>query len=205
MNRAVVSFLATLAMAAGLVVWTIMRVENQAADGHERVGWQDADTPPSGGPLADPRLDPPDAWRIAEHPLAVAAGPVVAERAAAGAEVLAAADGIVLFAGPRDGALAVVLGHRAPDGGRFETTYAPLAATSLRAGGLVGRGLRVGTLGESPLLPVTAGFPEGIEQVAGGRSALAEALESRDDAAWQSLEIGNAARLLELEGAEPER
>ncbi len=193
-------FVATLAAAAGLVVWTITRVEHQAAATSTRVGWQETDAPPAiPAPPGDPWSEPVDAWLAAAHPGAHQLSPPAPDLAA-GDEIHAAADGIVVFAGTRNGEIAVVLGHRAPDGGgRFETTYGPLASTPHRRGQLVGRGQSVGTLTASPWPVIAMDLPpQGVIIGSAGKSPLARSLESASDD-WMNLEIGNAERFLELE------
>jgi murein DD-endopeptidase MepM/ murein hydrolase activator NlpD len=61
-----------------------------------------------------------------------------------GTSIVAAADGVVAFAGYRaDGALVIVMGHK----GGFETTYAHLSSVSVRARQFVRRGQRIGAMG----------------------------------------------------------
>ncbi len=188
------AFLATLTLAVVTVFWVILRVDHQARRDASPVGWQAADAPPAGSTPHDPWLDPPDAWADAALPVATLIGPAVEESS----EVHAVADGLVVFAGMRDGEAAVILGHRNRDGEKFESVYSPLAAVNCRAGELVGRGMLIGRLGEQPLDPVLRSMPPGVEEVSFGKSALAEALASPGLDGWMSLEIGNAEQMLKL-------
>ncbi len=198
-NRATVTFVATLLVAAGLVVWVIQRTDRRAAADAVRVGWQEADVPRwDDGAVHDPWLDPPDAWSDSAAPLVDAVGPVTDGDAAPGSPVYAAANGIVWFAGARDGTRAVVLSHRDVTGRHFESIHAPLASVAVKPGDLVGRGMVVGTLGEEPPGPVFPDLPDGVAQVDGGRSVLAEALETPDPDPWMWLEIENAGKFLDL-------
>jgi len=190
------TFLLTLLVSAGMIFWVIQRVERRAAaDGAVVAGWQQADTPPDSSSPDDPWLDLPDAWTEAAIP--VADGVHVAADGG-GDEALAAADGVVVFAGMRGGGRAVIVAHRAPDGARFESMYAPLDATSLVPGSLVGRGMVVGRYGEGVRTPVLREIPDGVGDAGPGPSPLAGALMSTDPRAWMSLEIGNAEKLIEL-------
>ena len=199
LNRQTVMFLATLAIAAGVIIWVIQRTDRRAAAGAEQAGWQHADTPRAeGDPMADPWLAPPDAWLEVIAPVVKTIGTAIAADAGPGAEVLAAADGVVWFAGMRADAHAVVLGHRDDVGTRFESVYAPLAGTTVKAGELVGRGMSIGRLGDTPMGPVFPSLPEGIDHRDGERSPLAEALEAPDPDPWMWLEIENAGKFLDL-------
>ena len=61
-----------------------------------------------------------------------------------GTSIRAAADGVVAFTGYRaDGALVVVMGHA----GGYETVYAHLSSSSVRARQFVKRGTRIGSMG----------------------------------------------------------
>jgi len=193
-DRSALAFLATLALAAGVVLWVIHRVDHDSAAGVAHPGWQQADTPPSGAVLGDPWLTLADAWTEAAIPLAEEIGPAVGPNG----DVLAVADGIVVFSGLRGEAHAVILAHRNRDGNRFESIYAPLAEAFPRPGALIGRGMAVGRLAGDVLEAGRANYPEGIEQVDGGKSPLAESLESPKDDSWMSLEIGNAEKMLQL-------
>jgi murein DD-endopeptidase MepM/ murein hydrolase activator NlpD len=196
-NLSAATFLLTLLLSVGLLVWVIQRTEHRAvADGGGVPGWQQADTPAAVPTPGDPWLDLPDAWTEAGVPLAESAH--VASAVAAGEEIPAAADGVVIFAGMRDGVRVVILGHRAPDGTRFESIYAPLDSTSLAPGALVGRGMSVGRLGQGAMPPVLPNLPDGVGEAGPGFSPLAEAMMSGDPQAWMSLEIGNAEKLMEL-------
>lgn len=197
-NRSTLIFLATLAVAAGLVFWVIWRTDHRSAARVQPTGWQHADEPPSGETPMDPRLLPPDVWTEAATPVASAIGPATPADAAFGDDVLAVSDGIVLFAGGLDGARAVILGHRGADGVRFESIYTPLAEVACNPGELVGRGMVVGRLGGQPLGPLFRVAPGGIGRVVAGKSALAEVLEAPDTDAWMSLEIGNAEKMIEF-------
>jgi hypothetical protein len=193
------AFIATLSLAAVLVWWVILRVDQRSGSGAGPSSWQQADTPPSREIPGNPWLVLPEAWTEAAAPIASAIGPATGE----GEDVFAVADGIVVFSGIRDGVSAVVLGHRDVEGNRFESVYRPLTEAALAQGSLVGRGMRIGRRGEEPLGPVFRKPPIGIEEVDFGKSPLAEILETQDSEAWMSLEIGNAERMLELRG-EPE-
>jgi hypothetical protein len=192
-NIPAATFLVTLLVSLGLIVWVIQRTEHRAvADGGGKPGWQQADTPPDSPTPGDPWLDLPDAWTEAGIPVADSI------HLATGSEALAAADGIVIFAGIRDGAKAVILAHRAADGTRFESIYAPLDSTTLMPGALVGRGMEVGRLADGERSPVFRDVPDGVGEAGPGLSALGEALMSKDPQAWMSLEIQNAEKLMEL-------
>lgn len=199
LNRQTVMFLATLAAAAGLVIWVIMRTDDRVAAGAGPASWQHADTPQANdGTVADPWLLPPDAWLDAATPLVNAINQVVVADGDPSSEVVAAADGVVLFAGLRDGAHAVLLGHRDGSGARFESIYAPLAGISVKTGDLVGRGMVVGQLGDEPLGTIIPDPPDGIKSLDDGRSPLADALETPDPDPWMWLEIDNAGKFLDL-------
>jgi murein DD-endopeptidase MepM/ murein hydrolase activator NlpD len=65
-----------------------------------------------------------------------------------GTSIVAAANGVVAFAGRRaDGALVVVMGHA----GGYETVYAHLSSMSVRARQFVKRGQQIGRMGCSGL------------------------------------------------------
>lgn len=196
-NLPTATFLLTLLVAAGLIVWVIQRVEHRAAaDGGAVTGWQQADTPPDAATPGDPWLDLPDAWTEASIPAADAIHTVTT--AAPGDAIPAAADGVVVFAGLRGNVRAVILAHRAPDGTRFESIYAPLDSTPLATGELIGRGMPVGRLADGVRPPFFPEIPADIAETGPGNSPLADALMSDDDQAWRTLEIGNAEKLLEL-------
>ena len=196
-NLPTATFLVTLLLAVGLLVWVIQRTEHRAAsDGGGAPGWQQADAPPDTRSPGDPWLDLPDAWTEAAIPVADVAH--VATAPAAGQEVVAAADGVVVFAGMRDGSRAVILAHRAPDGARFESIYAPMESTTLAQGALVGRGMVLGKSGEGGRPAVFQKLPDAVGEAGPGLSPLAEALMSGDPQAWMSLEIQNAEKLMEL-------
>lgn len=198
-NLPTATFLLTLLASVGLIVWVIQRVEHRAAaDGGAVTGWQQTDTPPDAATPGDPWLDLPDAWTEAAIPTADVIAPAAATAATPGEVIPAAADGLVIFAGMRGEMRAVILAHRAPDGTRFESIYAPLVSTPLTTGDLIGRGMPVGRLSEGARIPVFPSIPADIAETGAGNSPLADALMSDDPQAWRTLEIGNAEKLLEL-------
>ncbi len=194
-NRTTATFLVTLTLAAAILAWVIVRVEDRSGEGREAVGWQASDSPPDHSEPVDPWLMPADAWTEAALPVAVEIGPAIQQ----GNHVHAVADGIVMFSGIRAGTRAVILGHRNAAGVRFESIYQPLERIACRPGQLLGRGMRIGEIGSLPLEPVLRNAPVDLEEVAFGKSQLAITLEQPDGQGWMNLEIGNAEKILELE------
>jgi len=201
LNRSTLAFIATLTLAALLIGWVISRVTPKSATGNTPTRWQHGDSAPSGDTIRDPWLDLADGWSEAAVPLATEIGPAM--RPGDDLQVFAAADGIVLFSGLRDGTHGVILGHRNRDGTRFESIYTPLAESGRKPGELIGRGMLIGRLGQAPLSPVWHETPISVETASQEKSPLAIALESLESDAWMSLEIGNAGKMLELR-ADPE-
>ena len=193
-NRSTLTFLASLLIAAAVVGWVVHRVDRQSAEHSGPLGRQAADPPPDEPNPVDPWLLAADAWTDAATPVASEA----CTHAPEGAAVRAVADGVVVFSGVRHGRHAVVLGHRSPAGLRFESIYAPLESVRFRAGQLVGRGMILGERGAVPMGVTLREVPDGVREVAFGKSALAARLEDPDSDAWMRLEIGNAGRMLEL-------
>lgn len=217
----------TLLLAAGViaaVVWSRARDEG-AARQPERLGFQEADQPPEMPPSGrlDPRFALLGGWQRAAVPMAAAcAAPTASwqQRAVAGEEVLAVADGWVVFAGQNPGGTgaAVVLAHRGADGGGFHSVYPGLARLEVARGRLVARGARLGNAGEPGcavalrladevhpgLAPAdSAGAPGWLandDPAALAPSALAIALRPADDP-WSILQADSpraAERLLEI-------
>lgn len=198
LNRSSLMFAATLLVAGMVVAWVILRTERRAATGADPVAWQRADTPPADrGHIPDPRLTPPAAWLDAAAPVVDGIGPPFHGEARPGAHVVAAADGIVLFSGMRDGRAEVRLAHRDETGQKFESIYSPLATATAQPGELIGRGMPVGTMGDHDLITIFP-IPPDAPRFDGGLSPLAEAMSTPDPDPWMWLEMENAGRFLEL-------
>jgi hypothetical protein len=223
----------TLLLAAAVVVavvWFRGR-EDGAPRQPERVGFQAADEPremPRSGRL-DPRFVPLGAWQRAAVPVASGCAAPTASgawRAVAGEEVLAVADGLVVFAGRReDGAVAAaVLAHRGKDGGEFHSVYPGLDRLVVARGLLVARGSRLGSAGAGGCAVALRGADEVYPGPAPADAVAPPRLLASDGAdalappilamamrpvgdPWSMLQADSpraAERLLEILGREPQ-
>jgi hypothetical protein len=222
----------TLLLAAAVVVavvWLRGR-EDGALRQPERVGFQAADEPremPRSGQL-DPRFVLLGAWQRAAVPVASGwAAPTAsgAWRAVAGEEVLAVADGLVVFAGRgEEGTAAAVLAHRGKDGVEFHSVYQGLDKLAVARGLLVARGGRLGSAGATGCAVLVRGADEAHPGPApagavaplrlwlagddfGGLAPSAMAIATRPAVdPWSMLQADSpraAERLLEILGREP--
>lgn len=221
----------TLLVAAGVVVMVIRtrKPDDQGPD-ERKIGYQMADLspemPPSG--RLDPRFALLGAWQRAAVPkvseVAVGGG-AGSVGAAPGEVVLAAADGLVVFAGmaAEGGERAVLLAHRGPDGKEFQSVYAGLGKVDTAVGLLVARGARLGSAGKGgcrtgwrqadevhPSVPHGGGGEAALSAVtinpaaALAPSALEVAMRPEDDP-WSRVKADDpkaAERLLEIIGKE---
>lgn len=206
-------FLLTIAAAAGLVLWTIWRVDRDGTGSAIRTGFQNADAPPGllDKAAPDARLRQYSAWQMAMIPEAtVFAKPLGPETQAGNEPVHAAADGlVVLVAGSKSGGFQLILAHKEGDG-VSQTIYSGLSEVYPAASQLVARGARIGTTeaqrfrfvkrpGSGLDLPDAMGSTEALRGNAAEMptSPLGKMLAA-DDAPWTRLEIQNAERLSEL-------
>jgi len=206
-------FPVTIAFAAGLVFWTIWRVDRDGTGSAVRIGFQESDAPP--GLLEksepDPRLRQYSAWQMTMIPEASTfAKPLGPHQQADDEPVHSAADGlVVLVARSETDGMHLILAHKEGDG-VSQTVYSGLSEVYPTSGELVARGVQVGTAesarfrfakrqGSGLDLPAEWETPDTLrgEPV---RSTLGIIL-SAEDAPWTRLEIRNAERLSELKDA----
>ena len=209
----IIVFPLTIAAAAGLVFWTIWRVDKDGTGSAIRTGFQNADKPPGllDNAAADARLKQYSAWQMTMIPeAAVFAKPLGPAAQAGGESVHAAADGlVVLVAGSKSEGFHMILAHKEGDG-VSQTIYGGLSDVYPATGQLLARGARIGTTESQRFRFMKrpgSGFdlPDSMESADTLRgntsdipvSPLGKVLAA-DDAPWTRLEIQNAERLSEL-------
>jgi hypothetical protein len=206
-------FPVTMAMAVGIVFWTIWRVDRDAVMNTERIGFQEADAPPGLIDVEpDPRLSVYSAWQVAMIPRAGVFDRPLGPPGAGGEEpVRAVADGLVVLAatGPEDRDMRVILAHK-ENGGLSQSIYGGLSGMRLAVGQLVPRGMEIGTAdpehfrfarrpGGGLHMPVIWENPESVRRTAADTppSPLERVLSAGDEP-WTRLEVRNAERFSDL-------